>query len=593
MSRRITGSKSGKIVRAGLIASAISAALFAVNPATAATPIPVKVGADKASDGPPRQLIVKYRESSNLAATTRAARANTLMADVASRMDTRLQRVRTLGNGADLIRVTAESGNLQALAAQFAADPNVEYAEPDLMLTHFFTPNDTRYNEQWHYFESTGGMNLPTAWDTADGSGTVVAVLDTGYRAHNDLDGNLVSGYDFISDTFVANDGGGRDSNALDPGDWMNAGECGGGEPPSFRSSSWHGTHVAGTVAAETNNNNGVAGVAFNAKILPVRVLGKCGGLTSDIADAIIWSSGGSVSGVPSNSNPADVINLSLGGGGSCGSTMQSAINTARSNGTTVVVSAGNSNTNASNATPANCSGVITVAATDRGGNRAFYSNYGSTVEVSAPGGETTTSTNGVLSTLNTGNTTPGSDTYAFYQGTSMAAPHVAGAAALLYDVDPSITPDEVLSILQSTARSLPGSCSGGCGAGIVDAAAAVAAAGGGGPGPGPGPGTCPAGYEEFTGNLTGSGDWEAQPDGTWYFEGSSGTHSGILIGPGGTDFDLRLRKWNGSGWSTVASSLSSTSDEEINYGGTSGYYYWRINSYSGSGSYDFCMKRP
>src|SRR5690606_7514122 len=133
------------------------------------------------------------------------------------------------------------------------------------------------------------------------------------------------------------------------------AGECGGGYPPQDSGSSWHGTHVAGTIAAVTNNGIGVAGVAYNAKVVPVRVLGKCGGLTSDIADAIVWASGGSVTGVPSNPYPADVINMSLGGGGSCSSTTQAAINTARSNGTVVVVAAGNENTNASNSNPANC----------------------------------------------------------------------------------------------------------------------------------------------------------------------------------------------------------------------------------------------
>ena len=157
------------------------------------------------------------------------------------------------------------------------------------------TPNDTRYNEQWHYFEATGGINAPAAWDKSTGTGVVVGVIDTGYRPHADLAANLLPGYDFISDTFVVNDGNGRDSDARDPGDWINAGECGPGDPATFEASSWHGTHVAGTIAAVTNNGNGVAGVAFNARVVPARVLGKCGGFTSDIADAIVWASGGTV----------------------------------------------------------------------------------------------------------------------------------------------------------------------------------------------------------------------------------------------------------------------------------------------------------
>jgi serine protease len=207
-----------------------------------------------------------------------------------------------------------------------------------------------------------------------------------------------VGGYDFISDAAIANDGGGRDADATDPGDWTAANECAAGEPAS--NSSWHGTHVAGTIAAKTNNGVGVAGVAYNAKIVPVRVLGKCGGYTSDIADAIIWASGGTVTGVPANANVAKVINMSLGGGGACDTTTQNAINSARSRGTVIIVAAGNENQNASNSNPANCAGVVAVAATGKTGGRASYSNYGTVVDVAAPGGDGSYS---ILSTLNAG----------------------------------------------------------------------------------------------------------------------------------------------------------------------------------------------
>lgn len=436
---------------------------------------------EAASRQVPEQVIVLFRKSSEGEAR-RSERAREVLAEVSQRLSLKLDHVRVLGTGADLVRVrNGRKGDRESLAAELAKNPNVIYAEPDRLLKRMATPNDSRYSEQWHYFEATGGLNLPSAWDLSTGSGAVVAVLDTGYRPHVDLDGNIIGGYDFISDTFVANDGGGRDSDARDPGDWMDAGECGGGYPPQDSGSSWHGTHVAGTIAAETNNGQGVAGVAYGAKIVPVRVLGKCGGLTSDIADAIIWASGGSISGVPVNANPADVINMSLGGGGSCDSTSQAAINTARSNGTVVIVAAGNENQNASNSNPANCSGVVTVAATNRNGGRAYYSNYGSVVDVAAPGGELTQSTsiNGILSTLNAGSTSPGADNYSFYQGTSMATPHVAGVAALMFGAEPSLTPDQVESMLKSTARSFPSSCSQ-CGTGIVDAEAAVNEAMGG-----------------------------------------------------------------------------------------------------------------
>jgi serine protease len=352
-----------------------------------------------------------------------------------------------------------------------ARDPSIEYAEPDRIMTHMATANDPYYAQQWHYTDATGGLRLPTAWDKSTGTGVTVAVIDTGYRPHADLSGQFLAGYDFISTATVGNDGNGRDSDASDPGDWVAANECGAGVPAS--GSSWHGTHVAGTIAAKTNNSLGVAGVAYNAKIVPARVLGKCGGYTSDIADAITWTSGGTVTGVPANANKAKVLNMSLGGTGACDATTQTAINGARSRGSVVVVAAGNDNMNVSNASPANCSGVIAVAATGKTGGRASYSNYGTLVDVAAPGGDGSYS---VISTLNSGTSSPGSDNYAGYQGTSMATPHVAGTAALMFAAKSTLTPDDVESMLKSTARAFPATCSG-CGTGIVDATAAVNAA--------------------------------------------------------------------------------------------------------------------
>jgi serine protease len=438
------------------------------------------VAAMAADAGFTDRIIVKYRNTSAVAAATGQA-AQLRGTDLpAARHGVTVNRLRATALGAQVLKVDRRLSlaEAQQLARDIAAsDPSVEYAEPDRIMRHTFSPNDTRYNEQWHYFESAGGINAPLAWDKSTGSGVVVAVIDTGYRPHADLAANILPGYDFISDTFVSNDGNGRDSDARDPGDWINAGECGPGDPSAFEASSWHGTHVAGTIAAVTNNSNGVAGVAFNAKVVPARVLGKCGGYTSDIADAIVWTSGGSVSGVPANANPAKVLSISLGGGGSCDSTTQSAINSARSRGASVIVAAGNSNANAANFSPANCSGVVTVAAVGRNGGKASYSNFGATVEVAAPGGSG--GANSVLSTLNTGSQGPGSDSYALYNGTSMATPHVSGVVALMLSVKSSLTPDQVTSILQSTARAFPASCSQ-CGAGIVNANAAVDAAIGG-----------------------------------------------------------------------------------------------------------------
>jgi serine protease len=389
-----------------------------------------------------------------------------------------LNHLRRLAVGADVVRSDRKLDRVEAesLMRQIAADPNVLYVEVDQWMRPTLTPNDTRFSEQWGFGTSTSSINVRPAWDKSTGTGVVVAVIDTGITNHADLNANILPGYDFISDTFVSRDGNGRDSNPNDEGDWNPvANECYSGSPVT--NSSWHGTHVAGTVAAVTNNATGVAGTAFNAKVVPVRVLGRCGGLTSDIADAIVWASGGTVSGVPANANPAEVINMSLGGGGSCSATYQNAINGAVSRGTTVVVAAGNSNANVSGSVPANCANVVAVAATTSTGSRASFSNYGTGIDISAPGAS-------ILSTLNTGTTTPGSASYASYNGTSMAAPHVAGVVALMQAAASTpMTPAQVESTLKSTARPLPGTCSGGCGAGIANADGAVVAAQGGGGG--------------------------------------------------------------------------------------------------------------
>jgi len=426
------------------------------------------------------RVIVKYRDAQP------AANGSTVIMDGGSsarkaRLDRAGQQFgvlvresHALSNGAKVFRLDRRHNlaEVRSLATEMMLrDASIEYAEPDRIMTHSATPTDPRYNDQWHYYDTVGGLRLPAAWDISTGAGVVVAVIDTGYRPHADLSGQFLPGYDFISTAAIGNDGNGRDNDASDPGDGITAGACGGGQPFFDQPSSWHGTHVAGTVAARTNNGAGVAGVAYNAKILPVRVLGKCGGYTSDIADAITWASGGTVSGVPANPNKARVLNLSLGGGGACSATMQNAINGARSRGAVVVAAAGNSAMNVSNASPANCTGVIAVAATGRTGGRARYSNFGALVAVAAPGGD---GASGVLSTLNSGRSGPLADTYAVYQGTSMATPHVAGVAALMLAANTNLTPDEIAARLKSTARAFPASCSG-CGTGIVDAAAAAA----------------------------------------------------------------------------------------------------------------------
>lgn len=439
-------------------------------------------GADAATD----QIVIRLAAGTTFDAESLDATAGV-----------KLKHVRRLDDGAYVLKLPKRQNAtlVGEITSRLASRNDVAVAEADALMQPLLTPNDPRWGEQWDLFSPTSGFfgaNLPGAWDLTTGAaGITVGVIDTGHRPHMDLAGRFVAGYDFIGDALVANDGGGRDNDPSDPGDWITSAEDASGyfAGCGADNSSWHGTHVAGTIGAASNNSLGVAGINWGSKIQPLRVLGKCGGYTSDIADAIRWGAGLAVSGVPVNATPSDVLNLSLGGSGTCSSTYQNAINAAVAAGTVVVVAAGNSNANAGNYSPASCSNVITVASTGHTGSRAYYSNYGASIEIAAPGGDAQLGKT-ILSTLNAGATTPGADSYAYYQGTSMAAPHVAGVASLMLSLNPALTPAQVTSLLQSSVTPFPAgsTCTTSlCGAGILNAAAAVALAngsGGGGGGP-------------------------------------------------------------------------------------------------------------
>jgi|GEM_PF-2131552 len=378
--------------------------------------------------------------------------------------------LRTLSGKPVEARSIIKADSVSEARANFSlGSSSIVEVEEDLILKPTIFPNDTFFNgSQWHYWDNDGGIELPDAWDiTTGGTGVVVAVIDTGILNHPDLQGKILPGVDLIGDTSMSNDGDGRDTDATDAGDWLDPSDfCSGG---STTSSTWHGTHVAGTVGATTNNSLGVSGVSWGAKILPVRVLGKCGGYLSDIADGIRWAAGGAVSGVPSvpASNRADVINLSLGGAGGCSSTIQSAIDFANSQGVVVVVAAGNDNSNLDFQpyVPATCRGVITVGAGNRHGFRSFYSNYGDSVDVIGPGGDFDGK---VMSTSNDGTTIPNNYSYKGLMGTSMAAPHIAGVVALIKGEYPGLFPAQVEDILKKTTKGVV--CNSGCGDGLVDA---------------------------------------------------------------------------------------------------------------------------
>ena len=448
--------------------------------------------------------------------------------------------------------VFASGMSSQQLAARLARESDVEYAVPDLRRHRMAVPNDPLYLSgpaisgttggpvagQWYLraptAEARSAINAETAWNYTIGNpSVVVAVIDTGVRFdHPDLmrvanGGNLLPGYDLTSDVDTANDGDGRDADPSDPGDWVTSAEIhqSGGAfedcADSPEDSSWHGTQTAGLIAALTNNGIGIASVGRTVRVLPVRALGKCGGFDSDIVAAIRWSAGLSVAGVPTNPNPARVINMSLGGEGACTQAYINAIADVNAMGVVVVAAAGNTNGHPVTS-PANCPGVIAVAGVRHAGTKVGYSSLGPEVAISAPAGNcVNTGVNEpcfypILSTSNAGTTSPLSNvaggsiyTNAFNAtvGTSFSAPLVAGTAALLLSAQPGLTPSAVRSLLRLTARPFPtsGAENGGaipactapkfdanndpidqdqcycntsvCGAGMLDAGAAVAAA--------------------------------------------------------------------------------------------------------------------
>ncbi len=429
----------------------------------------------------PGQLIVKFKKKGNAKGIFKQL----------EKAGINLTPIRELGDGSFLVQLDEGSGlSLSVLGLDVKAGGSViealdkktrqaldklnkffdiEYAEPNYVFKPAAVPNDQFYSLQWHLPK----LNLPKAWDYTKGSNVVVAVLDTGQTKHPDLMGNYVAGYDMLSDPKMGGDGNGRDSDPTDVGD---GGTCDDG---FTYENSWHGTHVDGIIAASTNNTEGVSGVGWSSKIQNVRVLGKCGGSMADIADGIRWAAGMSVPGMPANTTPAKVINMSLGGytGTACPVTYQSAINDVVARGVTVVVAAGNDGKDASGSSPANCNNVIAVTAVNIDNTKTYYGNFGSKVTLAAAGGDTTRDDNndgygdGILSALWSPD---GSEWYyAFMEGTSMATPQVSGVVALMYSLKPKITPAQVKDILRKSATALP-ACTQGCGAGLLNAGKAL-----------------------------------------------------------------------------------------------------------------------
>lgn len=427
--------------------------------------------------------------------------------------------------------LTAEAA--QRTAAQLRADPRVLEVVPDVREQRMdVTPRDSRFADQWWLKAvaagSTGGVGttgvagFTTAWSRSTGvaNGAAVAVLDSGITSHPELNAHILPGYDFVSDAAYANDGNGRDNDPSDAGDAVTTADRA-GDPARFSGcldapvSSWHGTTIAGQLAAVSDNTEGVAGIDWNGQVLPVRVAGKCGAAVSDIIDGLRWAAGLTVAGVPLNPHPVRLVVLSYGGIDPCDAASASPDvaatarlyldtldelrrNGAGGKGTLVFAAAGNQRNAVGR--PASCTGAFAVTSLNREGFKANYANFGPQIALAANGGDAATSSgskcdelladSGIVSTSNLGDTVPGAAGYAAASGTSFAAPMAAGVASLMLAVNPNLTLLQIEDLLKRSARphvATPqlGSCSladnpknpgrcgcttASCGAGILDA---------------------------------------------------------------------------------------------------------------------------
>ncbi len=454
-------------------------------------PLAVQAAAPTSVD----RVIVKWRNADSRVAPA----SDEQVRGVAGRLGQRLLRGRNIGGGMSVMQLgSAQQGaTLAATLRALRADPDIELAEPDLLMRiQAYTPSDPLftgtftfagqpYEHQW-YLKSgqISSIRADAAWDITRGgtspatSTVVVAVVDTGVRFdHPDLAGKLLPGYDFVSSVAMANDGSGWDADPSDPGDFVTDADLASGNQElscETSNSSWHGTRVSGLIAAGTDNAEGIAGTAFNVRVLPVRVLGKCGGYASDVIAGMYWAAGLAIppsllqsTNITVNANPAKIINLSLGSAGACSSIYAAAVRDLTDHGVLVVASAGNDG--AAVGTPASCPGALAVAGLRHAGTKVGYSNLGPEVSIAAPAGNCVNTgffdpcLFALTTTTNAGFQSPGSSTYSDpllipTYGTSFSSPLVSGTAGLMKTVNPALTPALIIARIRESARAFPSS---------------------------------------------------------------------------------------------------------------------------------------
>lgn len=397
------------------------------------------------------RLIIKLKDNSKSKVKDVVKDVDKATKDVTKESEVKEQLVKETNTGAQVIKTEKMNEKEQAqVIKKLEKDSNVKYVEPDTFvkteqvddeIIKEADRNDNVRRRQWHLDYS----HIKDVWKEGyTGKGVTVGVNDSGYTEHSDIMNNFAGGYDFINDPSIALDNDGRDSVALDEGDAHY------NEKGQFVPSSWHGTHVAGIIAASGKKENALTGVAFNSKFTAGRALGKGGGYTSDIADSFAWLGGLDVNGVPANPHPAKVINASLGslpyeGIAPIPRVYQETFKKLKDNKVVVVVAAGNEHVDARRVSPANAKDVIVVGSHDSEGNRSYFSNWGPAVDVYAPGSD-------IYSSVNSGRTRRSSQANGYMSGTSMATPVVSGIVALMLEKNPDLTPAEIESILKETA---------------------------------------------------------------------------------------------------------------------------------------------